>query len=223
MTTTVELRKCPLCGSSASMRRDFDSSTYRARCDDENCACEGPEYMSEATAAERWNTRPKVGEAVACAGAYSLALLFHATYEELAPSFGYETRKETREFDAASPNGKLMIAVCERLWRQFANPPSSVDEAQAIPGSALCALLPQSYYMDPPDGGDVAVYEQLRRMAKDAARYRWLRARREGCQSDMNPWVCIGKVGVILSHWNGEPLDKAIDAAMAEAAEGDTP
>ena len=37
------------------------------------------------------------------------------------------------------------------------------------------AALPGAYYMDPPDGGDVSVPEQVRRMAKDAERYRWLR------------------------------------------------
>ena len=37
------------------------------------------------------------------------------------------------------------------------------------------AALPGVYYMDPPDGGDVSVSEQLRRMAKDAERYRLLR------------------------------------------------
>lgn len=37
------------------------------------------------------------------------------------------------------------------------------------------AVLPGAYYMDPPDGGDVSVSEQLRRMAKDAERYRYLR------------------------------------------------
>ena len=42
-----------------------------------------------------------------------LASLFHDTYETLAPSFGYETRKETREFNPKSTNGKLMIAVCK--------------------------------------------------------------------------------------------------------------
>lgn len=41
---------------------------------------------------------------------------------------------------------------------------------------AKCAaVLPGTYYMDPPDGGDVPVSEQLRRMAKDAERYRLLR------------------------------------------------
>ncbi|MFG8478994.1 hypothetical protein ACEOUU_06980 [Pseudomonas aeruginosa] len=38
-----------------------------------------------------------------------------------------------------------------------------------------CAsALPGTEYMDPPDGGNVRIPEQIRRMAKDAARYRWL-------------------------------------------------
>jgi len=47
--------------------------------------------------------------------AEGLARKFHDLYEELAPSFGYETRQDTREFDPTTPNGRLMIAVCERL------------------------------------------------------------------------------------------------------------
>lgn len=41
-----------------------------------------------------------------------LARRFHEVYERLAPKYGYSTREETREFDAESPNGKLMIRVC---------------------------------------------------------------------------------------------------------------
>lgn len=44
-----------------------------------------------------------------------LAIMFHDTYEELAPKFNYETRKDTKEFDENSNNGKLMIAVCSKL------------------------------------------------------------------------------------------------------------
>lgn len=44
-----------------------------------------------------------------------LARKFHDAYERLAPSFGYETRKDTRAFDPESPNGKLMIAVCAEI------------------------------------------------------------------------------------------------------------
>lgn len=64
---------------------------------------------------EAWNTSaqssaPEGGEDVA------MARRFHEAYERLAPSFGYETRKETREFDTQSPNGRLMIAVCAEIY-----------------------------------------------------------------------------------------------------------
>ncbi len=44
-----------------------------------------------------------------------LARQFHHAYESFAPNFGYETRPETRTFDPASVNGRLMIAVCEAV------------------------------------------------------------------------------------------------------------
>lgn len=47
--------------------------------------------------------------------AEQLARKFHETYERLAPHYGYETREETRAFDADSPNGRLMIAVCREI------------------------------------------------------------------------------------------------------------
>ena len=47
----------------------------------------------------------------------ALAVLFHNTYETLAPEFGYETREETIIFDSESANGKLMIAVCAEILR----------------------------------------------------------------------------------------------------------
>lgn len=47
-----------------------------------------------------------------------LARAFHDEYERLAPSFGYETRQDTRTFDPESANGKLMIAVAAALLRK---------------------------------------------------------------------------------------------------------
>lgn len=44
--------------------------------------------------------------------ALQIAKEFHEIYERLAPNFGDETRKETRQFDPESPNGQLMMAVC---------------------------------------------------------------------------------------------------------------
>ena len=55
------------------------------------------------------------------------------------------------------------------------------DEARVIADrlttelDKCAAALPGAYYMDPPDGGDVSVSEQLKRMAQDAERYRLLR------------------------------------------------
>lgn len=46
-----------------------------------------------------------------------LAELFHDTYERLAPQFGYTTKEDTKTFDKDSPNGKLMIAVCEEIFK----------------------------------------------------------------------------------------------------------
>ena len=48
-----------------------------------------------------------------------LARLFHDTYERLAPKYGYETRKETRQFDPNTPNGKLMIAVTDEIEKNL--------------------------------------------------------------------------------------------------------
>ena len=49
-----------------------------------------------------------------------LAIMFHNTYERLAPSFGYETRVDTKLFETTTSNGMLMIAVCKEIikWQQ---------------------------------------------------------------------------------------------------------
>ena len=44
-----------------------------------------------------------------------LAKAFHEIYERLAPQYGYETRDDTKEFNADSKNGQLMIAVCREI------------------------------------------------------------------------------------------------------------
>ncbi len=48
--------------------------------------------------------------------AIELAEKFHRLYEANAPVYGYKTRPETRNFDPDSPNGKLMIKVCEEIY-----------------------------------------------------------------------------------------------------------
>lgn len=59
------------------------------------------------------------------------AMLFHDTYERLAPSFGYETRPDTKAFDPESPNGRLMIAVCGEVLAALATPDqSAINDAR---------------------------------------------------------------------------------------------
>lgn len=51
--------------------------------------------------------------------AEQLARSFHEAYERLAPSFGYETRRETsipwEQIPASNPNKQLMIAVADEI------------------------------------------------------------------------------------------------------------
>ncbi len=50
-----------------------------------------------------------------------LAREFHELYESLAPNFGYSTNPDTRIFNTNSSNGKLMIAVCDKILDQLQN------------------------------------------------------------------------------------------------------
>jgi len=50
--------------------------------------------------------------------AYRLARRFHELYELTAPMFGYETKKETKEFNPESPNGRLMAWVCFQVVKE---------------------------------------------------------------------------------------------------------
>ena len=43
---------------------------------------------------------------------------FHDLYERYAPDFGYETRKDTKQFDPETPNGRLMTKVCNEVISQ---------------------------------------------------------------------------------------------------------
>jgi len=88
------------------------------------------------------------------------------------------------------------------LLKERAQVPAAHGDAPDI--AQLYALLPSGpVYLDPPDGGNVTLLEQLRRMSLDAARYRWLRD--ETTKLDI-----IDEDGLLLV---GDKLDAAIDAA----------
>ena len=66
--------------------------------------------------------------------AETLAQKFHETYERLAPSFGYETRKESAKpwCDVPEKNKKLMIAVCAEIKASLTAPPQVPQEVVDI-------------------------------------------------------------------------------------------
>lgn len=56
-----------------------------------------------------------------------LAMHFHNTYEKLAPSFGYKTREDTKQFDINSNNGQLMVAVCQTILNDILQIPNDKE------------------------------------------------------------------------------------------------
>lgn len=76
------------------------------------------------------------------------------------------------------PAGNWLTEFWE-IGQKLARPaPEALGAAKGVSEADLIALLPGTYYMDPPDGGSVTLLEQLQRMAKDAARFRWLNSQR---------------------------------------------
>lgn len=106
----------------------------------------------------------------------------------------------------AAANPQAILGLISRL------------ERAEVELEACAAALPYTNYMDPPDGGDVSVPEQLRRMAKDAARYRWLRSLpRHARHDDLLIMLCKSRAAPnnwMLETIRGELLDQAIDAAL---------
>ena len=74
----------------------------------------------------------------------AIARHFHDTYERLAPSFGYETRPDTKAFDPTSANGRLMIAVCSEIAATWNHRPAATTlEALSAENARLREALVQ--------------------------------------------------------------------------------
>lgn len=199
-TTNAEMKACPFCGGNKlvlceTKYGELQRSVWTVSCRTIDCAgaiwalgC--GQFDTEDKAIRAWNTRAiEDAEAVAWQwrtkrGAnewtYGWAVsnlmptrenchLKEGDEIEVRPLYTHPPRATSAEdaipvdYRAACCGRKECGGECGNEWR--GNEPY-------IPESALCALLPGPYYMDPPDGGDVSVYEQLRRMARDAARWR---------------------------------------------------
>ncbi|HEJ1456489.1 TPA: ead/Ea22-like family protein [Pseudomonas aeruginosa] len=83
-----------------------------------------------------------------------------------------------------------------------------IDEVERLEEelSQCASALSGTYYMDPPDGGNVSIPEQIRRMAKDAARYRGLRD-----EGYLHNWASLH---VCDEHLRAQRTDEAIDSVL---------
>ena len=96
-----------------------------------------------------------------------LAILFHETYEKLAPDFGYETRKETKKFKEDSPNGRLMIAVCEIVLKQLQQKIAELEKKREE--------LAQTIKRQASD--QIAKYKKIAELEKEIERYQGISGR----------------------------------------------
>lgn len=83
--------------------------------------------------------QPAPTQAAPDSDALAIATDFHETYERLAPSFGYETRPDTKKFDPTSKNGRLMLAVCKQVVER-AHLPKTLDGAAELAAVRLAWL-----------------------------------------------------------------------------------
>lgn len=89
----------------------------------------------------------------------------------------------------------------DTLTEWYANAMNVINECSAV--------LPGAHYMDPPDGGDVSIPEQLRRMARDAERYQWLRDSSES----IHQFYLSTPIWFTGVKFSKENVDRTIDAS----------
>lgn len=95
--------------------------------------------------------------------AHALADFFAAAPDLYAACLAVEDAQRGGDYETAF---KAVRAALARVAS------AAYQRDDAIRESDIIALLGGSHYMDPPDGGDVSLLEQLRRMAEDAAKWR---------------------------------------------------
>lgn len=138
----------------------------------------------------------------------------HAELRRLAKAATPGARYQgTDERVIVAGNGTIICTVSGAI-----SGPSVMADAEFLcatdPKTILA--LPGTYYMDPPDGGNVSIPEQIRRMAKDAARYRWLRERDLETIRQGGVFAGMTPENIVL---NQEDLDAEIDAALEGATQ----
>lgn len=109
MSKQLDKKKCDVCGKSEKYMYADESGIY---CKKHVFSPEHRQRQRDNMKQDKYNWE-EIEKAYP--EAYEWARKFHNLYEENAPLFGYETRKETKEFDPKSNNGRLMAYVCYNI------------------------------------------------------------------------------------------------------------
>lgn len=96
-------------------------------------------------------------------------LKFHNTYERLAPNYGYKTRKNTKEFDFNSNNGKLMYATVSEIISPLLQKVEQLEKENKEL-NRMCELYGQSLYNADLTKAEKKV-EQLENIRKEITEY----------------------------------------------------
>ncbi|WP_114153831.1 hypothetical protein [Chromobacterium haemolyticum] len=133
-----------------------------------------------------------------------------------------ELEREVEEANEARREAQLAAQEAQtsrdttvtQVRRELGQRISELEQDAATRDAEIASVLPGTHYMDPPDGGDVSLLVQLRRMARDAGRYRWLRKQR--WDNSSLAVISEPKRNVRLGTYcpSGELLDAAIDAVI---------
>lgn len=125
--------------------------------------------------------------------------------------------KAEAERDAALAELEALCIQVGTLTEWYSNALNVIAE--------VTAAIPVVTYMDPPDGGDVSIPEQIQRMAKDSERYRWIREQHNDqagkCWVAVHQkagWVSLDSAMLGADRENDLDLDSAVRAAMSQEA-----
>lgn len=137
----------------------------------------------------------------------NLTPIFLHVDTELDSALGYAKslarnvwQKHYREDSPQWKSDNTLVGVLSQLDNMFAGM-TRLDNT--LPIEKLATLLPGPYYMDPPDGGNTPIFEQLRRMSEDAAKYRAI------------PTPIAAHAGTIPEGWKLVPIEPTHEMLVA--------
>jgi len=135
-------------------------------------------------AAEAWHAAEEA-YSVASGSSVVLALLDESDeWERLFKSAGNATKNAISDRDQLRAQVEALRIQVSTLTEWYSNALDVIREVSA----AIHGVT----YMDPPDGGDVSIPEQIRRMAKDAELYRWVSSGVQEAETLVSVVVCHG-------------------------------